>query len=135
MYFTNLSKENRENWSPSHILTSNSKQKVKFSNFNQVYNISPKKVKKSWNTSFILQTEAIHKLHEALKPIQKNTQLHYIHESNTQSHSSEHENNIFQEDINITKQETPTIYRFHPITLESHKNISPPMHPLILYNS
>ena len=130
----NVSQNNKENSSPSHILTFHSKQKVGFSNLNQVYNISPKKFKKSHNRSSILQTEAIHKLHEALKPIKKNTQLHYTHKSNTQSnehiqsHCSEHENNIFQDDIIITKQEGPTIYIFHPLTLESHKNISPLMH-------
>ena len=63
-----------------------------------------------------------------MKPIQRNIQLNYTHESNTQSYSSEHENNIFQEDVVITKQEMPTIHRFHPITLESCKNISPLMH-------
>ena len=130
----NVSQNNKENSSPCHVLTSHSKQKVKFSGLNQVYNISPKKLKKSHNTSSILQTEAIHKLHEAFKPIKKNTQLHYTHKSNTQSnehtqsHCSEHENNIFQDDVIITKQEGPTIYRFHTLTLESCKNISPLMH-------
>ena len=67
----NVSQNKKENLSASHILTSSSKQKVKFSDHNKVYNISPKKFKKYHNASSILQTEAIHELHEALQPKKK----------------------------------------------------------------
>ena len=116
----NVSQNKKENSSPSHVLTSNSKRKVKFSDHDQLYNISPKKCNKSQNISSILQTEAIHKLHEAWKPIKNNTQLHYNHKSNTQSnehtklHFSEHESNIFQEDVIITnKKHQPFIDFIH----------------------
>ena len=82
----NISQENKQNLpkpKQSHIFTSNSTRKVKFSNINQVYNISPKKPKKSHNTSSIWQTEAIDELQEVLKSIKKNTQQHYTHKSNT----------------------------------------------------
>ena len=46
----------------------------------------------------------------------------------TQSHSHEHENNIFQDDVIITKQDAPTIYTFHPLMVQSRKNISSLMH-------
>ena len=80
-----------------------------------------------------MQAEGVHKLQEALQPIHKNTQLHYTNESksnesNTLSQSFEHEKNLFKEDLIITKQEAPTIYRFHPLTQQSCKNISPLMH-------
>ena len=63
----NISHDNQENSSKpeqSNNFTSNSTRKVKFSDINQVYNISPKKAKKSHNTSSILQTEATNKLQE-----------------------------------------------------------------------
>ena len=92
---------------------------------NRVYNISPKKDKKSDNASSILQTEARHKLQEALKSVKKNTHQQYTNKSNTHEHThsdtNEHQNNVFQHNVIITKQDVPTIYIFHSIMLQTCK--------------
>ena len=122
----NISQENKENSTKqSHAFTSHSRRKVKFSDINQVYDISPKKAKKSHNAPSILRTEGKHKLQEALKSIKKNTRQQHTNKSNTlpnehtHSDSHEHQSNVFQHDLIITKQDAPNIYlhiSFHHAT-------------------